>query len=169
MRKIFLKSAIIFSLFLLNGCEYTGVEKSVSSRSENLNELGVYSGFSPVEINILPLTKINIGNKNSEVICVYISMADRFGSQIKAPAIFRFELYEKISRSGEVKGRRVFIWPDIDLQNPGDNNCHWEDFLRAYKFDLACDVQKNRHYVFQVTCLCPSGRRLASEITLSAQ
>ncbi len=129
----------------------------------------VYSGFLPVEINILPLTKVEPGNKNSAVIRVYVSLLDGFGCQIKGPGQFRFELYEKISRSQEIKGKRIIIWPDFDLSVPGDNNRHWEDFLRTYKFDLDFQYQKSQHYVLQVTYLCPSGKRLTAETELAAQ
>ncbi len=170
--KVFLKSVTIFLVLLLlvvGGCEHVGVEQSSSKCDENLKGLGVYNGFSPVEINVLPLTKIETGDKGSAVIRAYVSLTDRFSSQIKAPVVFRFELYEKISRSQEPKGKRIVIWPDFNLCGPGDNNRHWEDFLRAYKFDLDFQHQKNQHYVLQVTCLCPSGKRLAAETELEAQ
>ena len=120
-----------------------------------------------MEISILPLTKIETGDKGPAVIRAYVSLLDGFGSQIKTPAVFRFELYEKISRSPEPKGKRVVIWPDFDLCGPGDNNRHWQDFLRAYKFDLDFKPQKNQNYVLQVTCLCPSGKRLTAEVNLA--
>ncbi len=145
-----------------------GVEQA-SKDEEGLKEPGVYSGFWPVEINVLPLTKIEPGNKDSAVIRAYVSLLDGFGSQIKAPAVFRFELYEKISRSQEIKGKRIIIWPDFNLCGPGDNDRHWEDFLRTYKFDLDFQYQKNQHYVLQVTYLCPSGKRLTAETELAAQ
>ncbi len=145
-----------------------GVEQA-SKDEQGLEEFGVYSGFLPVEINILPLTKIEARGKGSAVIRAYVSLLDRFGSQIKGPGQFRFELYEKISRSQEPKGKRVIIWPDFDLSGPGDNNRHWEDFLRTYKFDLDFKYQKSQRYVLQVTYLCPSGKRLVVETELAAQ
>ena len=145
-----------------------GVEQSASGNDITPLESGAYGGFSPAEISILPLTKIESGDKGKAVIRAYVSVVDGFGSQIKWPAIFRFELYEKISRSSEPKGRRVVIWPDIDLRRPADNNRHWQDFLRSYKFDLDFQSQKGQTYVLQVTCVCHSGKRLSSQSNLAA-
>ena len=170
--KTFLNSVAVFSAILslvIAGCGYMGVDKSQSADAGGLEELGVYSGYSPAEISILPLTRIGAqaSDKGKAVIQVYVSLLDGFGSQIKAPAVFRFELYERISRSAEPKGKRVVIWLDFDLQGPGDNNHHWQDFLRAYKFDLEFKPQKDQNYVLQVTCLCPGGRRLLSQSNLA--
>jgi len=170
--RVFLKSVTVFSVLLLlaaGGCEHMGVEQASSKCDENLKELGVHSGFSPAEINFLPLTKIEAGDKGSAVIRAYISLLDGFGSQIKGPGEFRFELYEKISRSQESKGKRVIIWPDLNLCGPADNNRYWQDFLRAYKFDLDFKTQENQNYVLQVTYLCPSGERLTAEAKLAAE
>ncbi len=159
----------VFSVLLLltaAGCEHMGVEQASSKCDEGLKELGIYSGFSPAEINILPLTKIEAGDKGSAVIRAYVSLMDRFGSQIKTPAVFRFELYEKISRSSEPKGKRIVIWPDFDLRGPVENNRHWQDFLRAYKFDLDYKPQEGQNYILQVTCLCPNGKRFSGEFEL---
>ena len=167
MIKVLLKSVIIVSVLLTCGCDHMGVDKSACP--EDPAELGVYSGYTPAEINILPLTKIEAGDKGSMAIRAYVSLMDGFGSQIKMPGQFRFELYEKVARSSEPKGKRVVMWPDFDLQTPGDNNRHWQDFLRTYKFDLDFQSQKGRHYVLQVTYMCPSGKRLAAETNLAVE
>ena len=39
----------------------------------------------------------------------YVSLMDVFGSQIKGPAVFRFELYEKVVRSSEPKGNKCSL------------------------------------------------------------
>jgi hypothetical protein len=159
--KIFLKSVVVFCallVFVAAGCSHLGVGQVSVAAEDEVKELGVYSGYAPTEINILPLSKAENG-----VIVVYVSMLDSFGSQVKCPAVFRFELYEKVVRSAEPKGRRVAIWPDTDLRGPVENNRHWQDFLRTYKFDLEFKPRKNQNYVLQVTCLCPSGRRLSAE------
>ena len=43
---------------------------------------------------------------------------DSFGSAIKSPCIFRIELYEYVERSPSPLGKRLEIWPDIDLIDP---------------------------------------------------
>jgi len=169
--KTFLKFVTIVSVLLfltMGACEYTGVQQA-SEYDQIIKEADLYGGFSPAEINILPLTKIENSDEGQAIIRVYVSLLDEFGSQIKAPAIFRFELYEKISRAQEVKGRRVVIWPDFDLCRPGNNNNYWQDFLRAYKFDLNFKPQEHQSYVLQVTCLCLSGKRLTAETKFVAE
>ncbi|MHC4762529.1 MAG: hypothetical protein ACYS71_04035 [Planctomycetota bacterium] len=116
----------------------------------------------------MPLTEF-ISDENSQEesqIKVYVSLLDAFGSQIKAPAVFRFELYEYLMRSAEEKGRRITLWPDIDLTEPTENNKQWQDFLRAYEFTLPFEPGENQTYVLQATCICPDGRRLSAELVL---
>jgi len=82
------------------------------------------------------------------------------------PGVFRFELYERVVRSAEPKGRRIVIWPDIDLTGAAENNEYWRDFLRAYEFNLPFEAQIKQCYILQVTYLSPSGKRLSAELSL---
>jgi hypothetical protein len=93
-------------------------------------------------------------------------LLDSFGSQIKSPGIFRFELYQRALRSAKPKGKRVEIWEDIDLTEPAINHEYWRGFLMAYEFDLPFELDVNQSYILQVTCLCPNGRRLSDEFAL---
>lgn len=118
--------------------------------------------------HILPLTEIIHTDDAQEqpILRVYVSLLDSFGSQIKAPVVFRFELYEYVQRSSEPKGRRIAIWPDIDLTKPVENNKYWRDFLRAYEFSLPLEVEGDKSCIIQATCLCPNGKRLSVEFNL---
>jgi hypothetical protein len=100
------------------------------------------------------------------VIRAYVSLLDAFGSRIKAPAAFRFELYERVRHASDQQGRRLAIWPDFDLSDASENNLRWRDFLRGYEFSLDCSLEVGRRYLLQVTCLCPSGRRLMDEFVV---
>lgn len=87
---------------------------------------------------------------------VYIDLVDSFGSRIKAPGTFRFELYEFAAISGQNTGKRLFLQqPDIDLTDADRNNNHWQDYLRAYVFNLKTDfrVAGGTEYILQVTLL----------------
>jgi len=132
------------------------------------NLLSVYTPYIPAKIDIMPLTEFIGAGEPEEAprINVYVSLLDSFGCQKKSPGVFRFELYEYIERSAEAKGRRITIWPDIDLTDAVENNNHWRDFLRAYEFNLGFEPESNQSYVLQATCLCPSGRRLSAEFTI---
>jgi len=129
--------------------------------------LSIYTSYVPVKIDIMPLTEfVDAGDAQKSEINIYVSLIDPFGSQIKSPGIFRFELYEYMKRSAEPKGKRAVIWPDVDLTYPITNNDSWRDFLRAYEFSFPCEQTNSHDYILQVTCLCPNGKRLSSEFTL---
>ena len=133
------------------------------------NEVSTYARYAPVKIDIVPLTEFTgVSDAGEEPkIKVYVSLLDSFGSQIKSPGIFRFELYERVPRSAEPKGRRIAIWPDIDLTDVVENNHYWRDFLRAYEFNFDFEPESDQSYVLQVTCLCPNGKRLSAEFALT--
>lgn len=125
-------------------------------------------GFAATRIEVLPLTELAPLPSSSEgtQLNVYVSLLDAFGSQIKAPGTLRLELYEYVQRSAEPKGQRIAIWPDIDLTDPAENHRYWQDFLRAYAFELAAEAPRDRTYILEATCMSPGGRRLSADFTL---
>jgi hypothetical protein len=161
MKTVSVIAQMFLLFFIVAGCE-----PMVSSKNDS--GLSRLSEYGPVKVDIMPLTEFtSTGNAEKQSkIKVYVSLLDAFDCQIKAPVVFRFELYDKVPRSAEPKGKRVFIWPDIDLIDVVKNNKHWRDFLRAYEFDLPFEPESNKSYILQVTSLCSSGRRLSAEFTL---
>ena len=161
---------ILLCMFLLTaaGCgQLMGRSGRTSNAGNDLDKLSAYSRFAPDRINIMPLTEfINTDNVRQISIKPYVSLIDSFGSQIKSPGIFRFELYQRALRSAEPKGKRTVIWQDIDLTEPALNHEYWRDFLRAYEFDLPFELDVNQSYILQVTCQSPNGRRLSAEFAL---
>lgn len=150
------------------GCESQDGKLSGNTGGD-LRALSVYSSYTPVKIDILPLTGLvsHGGGQGAPKIKVFVSLLDVYGSQQKTPAVFRFELYEHVQRSVESKGSRNFIWPDIDLTNADRNNRCWRDFLRAYEFELDLEAPISQDcIVLHVTALCPNGRRLSAELEL---
>lgn len=166
---------IFFFVLLLfeAGCEtsQTGTKRieKASKTASDCNEVFAYASYSPMKIDILPLTEYTAAGSSSgeSEIEVYVSLSDSFGSQIKSPGIFRFELYERVPRSAEPKGTRIILWPDINLTNIAENENHWQDFLRAYEFNLPIESRTNQNCILQATCICPNGKRLSTEFTLS--
>ncbi len=132
------------------------------------NKLFTYTRYVPAKIDIIPLTEfVSVGGaQNASKIKVYVSLLDSFGCQMKGPGTFRFEIYNHVQRSTEPKGRRITIWPDIDLNEPGQNNNYWRDYFRAYEFELDFSPRNNQTYVLEATCLCPNGRRLSADFLL---
>lgn len=160
-------------LFVEAGCEPAQV--SIKKNEQPLksvndcNEFFFYAPYTPVKIDIVPLTEftgVNDAGEGSKI-KVYVSLLDSFGYQIKAPGTFRFELYEKVPRSAEPKGRRIDIWPDIDLTDVVENNRYWRDFLRAYEFSLPFESEAGQNYILEATCISPNGKRLSAEFILT--
>jgi hypothetical protein len=170
MRAVAVILRMFFLIFLLveAGCEQPPMVPELPAEVANdFNTLSTYTRYASDRIDILPLTEfVDVGGARQAEINLYVSLLDSFGSQIKSPGVFRFELYERVLRSAEPKGKRVAIWQDIDLTDPAQNNDRWRDFLRAYEFNLPFEPEGNQNYILQATCLCPSGRRLSAEFVL---
>lgn len=158
----------VFSLacLLVNaGCQTR--QSSQRSAAELAKSAAACARYAPDKIDIAPLTEhVPADQTHRPHIDLYVSLVDPFGSQIKAPGRFRFELYEHVQRSAEPKGKRIAIWPHVDLTDPLTNNEYWRDFLRAYQFTLPLDRSSSKSHILQVTYFSLTGKRLASEFTL---
>ncbi|MHC4620101.1 MAG: hypothetical protein ACYTEQ_20330 [Planctomycetota bacterium] len=158
---------LIVSFLAGGGCEVgPPVPPGVSEGGSDL--LSTCASYSAAKVDIIPLTEV-VSPGTPDVtaeIKAYVSVLDSFGCQMKSPGVFRFELYDYGRRSPEPMGRRVGIWPDVDLTEVSTNNDYWRDYLRAYEFRLPFELQTNRTYLLQVTCLCPTGKRLTGDFEL---
>lgn len=143
-------------LLSITGCQPT--QQTPAYQTDN--QLNDYYDFAPAKIKITGLTEF----VDDSALKIYLDLIDRFGSRIKAPAIFRFELYEYVKRSAEPKGKRIFLWPDVDLTNAKANNRYWRDFLRAYEFSMKIDfdIENGQTYILQALCRTSSGNRLTA-------
>ncbi|MFQ6035502.1 MAG: hypothetical protein ACE5NM_06585 [Sedimentisphaerales bacterium] len=174
MKAIAVLLHIFFFMSVLGqaGCEPPSADDSIRTepppKANSDFDVSIYAPYAPVKIDIMPLTEfVSIDNvEGTSEINVYVSLLDSFGSQKKSPGVFRFEMYEYVQRSAEPKGERVAIWPDLDLTNVVANNKYWRDFLRAYQFNLPFEPASNHSYILQVTFLCPTGKRLSTELAL---
>jgi hypothetical protein len=142
------------------------------SRQLNLpfmqSDAALYARYAPARIDILPITTINPAASSAAdyTINVYVCLLDSSGSQIKSPATFRFELFQQVQHSSEPKGKRIVIWPDINLTDPVVNNNHWQDFFRTYLFSLPLEKPASETTILQVTCISPSGKRLTADFAI---
>ena len=127
-----------------------------------------YAVYAPSDLDIMPLTGIEKSeNDNSAEITVYLSLKDEFDTQMKAPCSIRFELFDKLYRTADPRGKRIKIWPEVNLEAPDANHQYWLEFLRAYKFTLAVKNYTGSALIIQATCIFPDGRRLNSDFDLS--
>ena len=149
------------------GCE-PGREPPAPSNGDGPNPLLAYASYAAVKIDIMPLTEfVSTGSsEDASRLRAYVSVLDEFDCQTKSPGRFRFELYEAVERSPEPKGKRLMIWPDIDLADPAENNSYWRDYLRAYQFNLGFTPVKNGRYILECTCFCPNSKRLSADLML---
>lgn len=169
MKKVRMAIGIVLSLFIfIAGCEPASSPPQVPPEAKGgLDLSSFYTRFAPTKIDILPLTElIPAGGNQRNRLNLYVSLLDTFGSQIKSPGVFRIELYDYVQRTADRKGKRTGIWPDIDLTDPVENDRYWNDFLRAYRFDLPVEYASGQDFILHVTCLCPNGSRLTSNFTL---
>ena len=163
MARVTLFVGIIVFLCML-GCEPDGSD-SAKSLSDDSNVIRCYE---PVKIRIVGLTEIILDEYGASRLNVYVDLADSFGSRVKAPGVFRFELYDYVQRTSQHAGKRLFISTDIDLIDPTENNNYWKDHLRAYQFDLPLgfDPRAGQSFLLQVTFNTSTSRRLSSNLQL---
>ena len=124
--------------------------------------------FAPARITIAPWTEIRNEQNQAGTLHIhtFVRLTDAYGSDIKAPGTLRFELYERLPRSVEARGKRLVLWPDYDLNGAQQNNVYWRDFLRAYEFNLDLEPANGGPYILEATFIPPEGRRLTAQHSL---
>lgn len=150
------------------GCQSWSSSSGPTTNTNNgLNRAASCTHFAPDRIDILPLTEyVPADQAHRPHINLYVSLLDPFGSHIKSPGVFRFELYEHVPRSAKPKGRRLEWWPDVDLTDLAINDRYWRDFLHAYEFPLPLAQTDAKSRILQVTYICPTGKLITCEFTL---
>lgn len=164
---IFIFVPFVVMLLLSVGCEPQ--HPAPRPVTETITEYQTLNAYQPIKAVFLPLSEVRSSDETvgPDTITAYISLQDSAGSTIKTPAVFRFELYQFKALSTDPKGKRLYIWNDINLNAFNDNNGHWRDYLRAYEFKLLYNCPDCRKYVLEVTCMSPSGTRLLAETILT--
>ena len=124
--------------------------------------LSVQQGFTIQRVRISALTDFVVSREDPQEseIKTFAELLDAYDTSFKKPCVFGFELYEYKPLMSNPRGKRIIIWPDIDLTSPGKNNKHWKDYLRAYEFylPLGFSPQPERNYLLEVTCLVEDRR-----------
>lgn len=151
-------------LLLAIGCG----DPSTSRSTEQAPGEAEHICFSPAKIRVSPVTELirPTSADGSAQIRVCVALLDPFESYLKAPGTFRFELYERVLRSAMPKGKRINMWPDMDLRSVHTNNEYWQEVWHAYEFDLEFDPQKDKSYILQVTFIPPGKKRLSADYAL---
>jgi len=150
---------IVFFLALSCGCEPEMISNPFESTSNIIKQ------YAPKRIHIIGLSEIvsETDSRRWPKIKTYVDLLDKYDSRVKSPATFRFELYEFAPRTSRSKGTRILAWDDFELTGPAKNNSHWQDHLRAYKFELYLDFEPSdgEEFILDATCITPNGKRLS--------
>ena len=160
---------MFFLMLVSGGCESQQLVTELKSAGwGRKDELSIYRSFAAVDVDIIPITGfVNTDDEYARPgLRVFVRLTDASGNSIKGPAVFRFELYEKVMLSPEPKGKRTGFWPDFDLTDFKTNNAYWRDFLRGYEFNLEFEPKPKQAYIIQAGCRRPDGRRLSTEFSL---
>ena len=140
-----------------------GCEQRHAKPAEALTSCDI-TAYGAERIHIVGLTELLDDSEDMGTLrlTAFVDVLDCVNSRIKAPGIFRFELYEYVPRSSDSKGTRLFLWPDVDLNDVAVNNNHWREHLRAYEFGLSIDfdLPVQDRFVLEATFTTPAGRRL---------
>lgn len=167
-----MKSFIMFialTLLLFTGCDSSDSHSQPLSTQKPI----LYSTYEAASVRIVGLTEYKPIDNNIEgaLLDIYVDLLDSFASQIKAPGIFRFELYEYVPRSSDPRGTRLSIWPDIDLTDAVLNNEYWQDHLRSYHFQMKTDFTPavGKSFVLEVTCTTPAAKRLVDTFHITCR
>jgi hypothetical protein len=163
-------TAATILLFIIALAFYAGCSDQTSGPAFTIGLAPPCTRFGPTRVDILLITSLVPARDSAgaSTINAYVCLLDSFDTQIKAPAVFRFELFEHVQRSADPKGKRLAIWPDVDLTDPAANNNLWQDFMRAYLFSLPLQKSSADNCILHVTCFCPSGRRLSADFIIRA-
>jgi len=167
LKKIAFVILVCFAVFFTTGCQEEEVSTVNNTVKSGLCE------YEPSGIHVIGLTSIerNPQKNNSSLISIYVSLMDSFDCSIKSPGSFRFELYEYVPRSSQPKGKRLIVWPDIDLADKEENNRYWNDLIRAYNFKLNANINPNapKNYALQATCMTGGGKRVSEIFILNSK
>ena len=153
---------------LTSGCEPDG---GPAMSPKGSIPASIARSYAPERIRIIGLTDI-IGTTalslNVARLNIYVDLLDAYGSRIKSPGTFRFELYEFVPRSSDPRGDRLILWPDIDLIAAEVNNTYWQDYLRTYQFKLDIDFEPGdtRTFILETTYITAQGKYLTDKYKL---
>ena len=166
MRYFIIIIQLSFFQFFLSGCDMQFPVSGVDVEKSFQNSCG----YVAAEVHIMGLTEIVPTQSTGEqaILKVYIDLKDSFGRRIKSPGVLRIEVYEFVPRSSDSRGGRLFIQPDLDINDPDENDKYWQDHLRTYRFDLPLDFvpDPGSAFIIEATFLPPGGKRLNGQFHL---
>lgn len=152
--------------FWVFGCVDTEMAGFATDSQDSVSE----DAFAASSISIQGLTEISDIDEFGRFakITAYVDVLDQYKTKLKAPGVFRFELYEFLTRQSDPKGKRVYMWDDFNLVDPVENQCYWQESFRSYEFklQLSQSLEKDKNYILLATFKTADGKRLSDEFKL---
>jgi hypothetical protein len=170
MQRVTIKLLIICVwLIFAVGCEPAA--NSADMQTADPNSPLFCETYLPVRVKTLPLSRIVRFPDGSGRVNAFVDLRDGFESRVKAPAQFRFELYEYVPRSVRQEGKRLKLWKQIDLRDNKTNTAYWRGHLRSYEFllDIGAGLQAERKYVLEATVTTVRGVRLSDSVVIETR
>lgn len=166
-RRLVWIAAMVLAVLILplsGGCE----EGAALPMLRITGKSDIYENYAARQIRLVGLTEIipDPEHPGHSLLVAYVDLLDAFENKVKSPGTFRFEIYNFVPRSNEPRGKRLFLWADIDLVDAEKNNIYWQDFLRTYKFELEMDFLPGdgQQYIVEATFITPRQKRISDTI-----
>ncbi len=101
---------------------------------------------------------------------VACEVKDRFGDQVKALGVMRFEVYAYARSQPGNKGARVGFWPNVSIDSLEATLQHWDRVFGLYRFNLKWQrqVEAKERFVLEATLTTPEGEQLNDKRVLEA-
>lgn len=139
--------------FILTGCD--------TGRPDDIFDSTPEPPGPVQELRISALTEFVYLPDNPQVqLRVMAELMDAAEQSVQQPCIWRFELYDFVARSSQIRGHRITIWPDMDLTAASEDDTHWKPFLKGYEFYLPLEheLQGGKKYVLEATAMTDQRR-----------
>ena len=162
-------SWLLLSLALLCWCGCGSGE----FRKEPVPRIDTREMLQPVTIKIHHSSDVLRKEAGGEFdgLIVRCEVKDRFGDQVKALGVMRFEAYDYARSQPDNKGPRVGFWPSVSIDSLEAIQQHWDSIWGLYRFNLKWQRKVNvgDRFVLEVTLTTPEGEQLSDTRVLEVR
>ncbi len=159
------KFVVLLSFLILfsSGCAHKNMQTSQESK-ETRRRIN--------SAKIVGLSEISFVDKSipRSDLKIYVDLLSKDRTNIAAPAIFRFELYDYQPYITNKRGKRIFLWKDIDLRDKKAAQKHWRSIFNSYEFDLSLPVALlKKKYLLVATVIVSEKKRIETSYIIGYQ
>lgn len=128
----FVAAATVIMISWLSGC---GVRPLSPYSGLRVDPAALTNPFSPVSMEIHPLTRIDRDAAGDLWIICHIEMRDVWGDPVKGVGQLQIQLYRPIGARLSGHGVQELTW-DVDLSDLERNAAHYDGATRTYRLPL---------------------------------